>query len=342
MEAKISENPSIYTIFEAGLNHNGDPSIAELLVREAAAAGADAVKFQKRDIPSLATSEMLESTENRFPSLGNTYREVRSKLELSREVYRDLLDLSKELGIDFMVTPFDTASLEFLLDVGVRHFKIASHSVANPRFLKRMSQLDLPVVCSSGMVTQGELDLAIEILSPLGEKLSLLHCTSAYPTLDEDANLLRIPYLRKRYGLRTGYSGHELGKLHTLAAVALGARVVERHVTVDKSLEGFDHQMSMSTSEFCDLVQDIRRLEVILSPVRTEPSPTEQVTRDKYRVSMVAADDLLPGAELLEGHVTYKNPGTGIPASREHEFLGKRLRRFVPVNTLLQEDDFEQ
>ena len=330
-----------YIIFEAGLNHNGDIGLAKELVHAAADSGSDAVKFQKRDIYSLATKEVLDGEELRFPSLGKTYREVRSRLEFDLDQYAELRELAKNLGLDFMVTPFDLPSLSFLLSVGLDAVKIASHSVANPRLLREISTTGLPIVMSSGMVTLHELDNAVGIFTSQSADIAILHCSSEYPTSDEGANLSLINVLMERYGLPTGFSSHEIGITHTLAAVAMGAKVLERHVTISKDLEGFDHKMSMDVQEFASLVSNVRALHTALGDGIKRVTPTEQLTRDKYRVSMVSSRSLKLGEVLDSAMVVYKNPGTGIPAMDEQKYLGRRLRTDVLEDTLLSPDHFE-
>lgn len=331
---------NVKIIFEAGLNHNGNPGLAHGLVEAAHLAGADVVKFQKRDVHSLATRQMLGQPEQRFPSLGTTYEEVRSKLELSRSTYLDLKAQSHDLGLEFMVTPFDKPSLDFLIDVGVDSLKVASHSVANPRLLREIRETGLPVYMSSGMVTLDELDRAVEVFDGY-PSLTLMHCSSEYPTSHEGANLRVLPALRSRYGRDVGFSSHELGALHTLAAVSLGATCLERHVTLDNDLEGFDHRMSMSVESFKHLVEEVRHLEVALGDGVKRITPTEQTTRDKYRVSMVASRNLMAGEVLTEDMICYKNPGTGIPAIEEPKVLGLRMKNQVEADTLISLDDLQ-
>ncbi len=330
----------IYVIFEAGLNHNGDPELAMKLVEAAAECGADAVKFQKRDITSLAISTMLDSAETRFPSLGNTYREVRSKLELSKDVYRQLRDRSHELGLDFMVTPFDSVSLDFILDVGIDSIKVASHSVANPRLLEKISKAKLPVVMSSGMVSLEELDCAVNIFNAAGTDLAILHCSSEYPTEDYGANLGLISTLANRYGRVTGFSGHEIGSLHSVLALGMGAKIIERHVTLKNDLEGFDHKMSMDIENFKLFVKDIRRVPSILGDGVKKITAIEETTRAKYRVSMVSSRNIKKGEVLTQDMLTYKNPGTGLSALQEKHFLGKVVVREIAEDTLISPDFF--
>ena len=331
----------IYIIFEAGLNHNGDPEMALQLVEAAAACGADAVKFQKRDIFALATGEILNSAETRFPSLGKTYREVRSKLELSRDVYQNLRSRSHELGLNFMVTPFDAESLNFILDVGVDSIKVASHSVANPRLLMEISKTKLPVVMSSGMVSLEELDHAVGIFNSAGTDLAILHCSSEYPTEDQGANLQLISTIANRYGRIVGFSGHELGTLQSILALGMGAKIIERHVTLNNNLEGFDHKMSMTVDNFKLFVDDIRRIPIILGDGVKRITKIEEQTRAKYRVSMVSSRSIEKGEVLKKDMIIYKNPGTGLPALEEEQFLGKVFAQAVPKDTLILPEFFD-
>ena len=335
-----SSTNGTYIIFEAGLNHNGSEKLAHELVEAAAKNGANAVKFQKREITALASDEMLGWKEERFPSLGSTYKEVRQKLELSFDTYSSLRSLAHSLNLDFMVTPFDEPSLDFVLSVGVDSLKIASHSVCHPRLIRKVEQTRLPTYMSSGMSTLQELDAAVEFFDGRDD-FCLLHCSSEYPTNDEGANLSLIPWLGSRYKVPIGFSSHENGTLHSLAAVALGASALERHVTLDKNLEGFDHKISMTPSEFGVLVEDVRRLEKAMGEPVKKISSKEQITRDKYRVSLVAARDIKPGEILRPEMVEYKNPGTGIPAIQEQHYLGRRIEQNIQYGTLFTPAHFE-
>lgn len=332
-------NNKTYIIFEAGLNHNGSDELAHSLVRAAADQGADAVKFQKRQIDALASEQMLDWKEERFPSLGSTYRQVREKLELSFETYLSLKSLSHTLNLDFIITPFDEPSFEFVMAVGVDAIKIASHSVGHPRLLQRIRDASMPTYMSSGMSTLEELDNAVGIFEG-DDRFVLLHCSSEYPTSHEGANLSLIPWLKSRYGVPVGFSSHENGSLHSLAAVSLGAVALERHVTLDKNLEGFDHKISMDTEEFGSLVREIRDLEIAMGEPKKVISNQEQLTRAKYRVSLVASRDINVGEQLTPEMLDYKNPGTGIPAIEEQNLLGRRLVRPVKYGSLLSREDF--
>jgi sialic acid synthase SpsE len=330
-----------YIIAEAGLNHNGSLEVAKALIDVAAIAGADAVKFQKRTIEMLAVKSVLDAEDDRFPKFGKTYREIREHLEFSLEEYRELKAYTQAKGLDFIVTAFDTDAVDFLEKLGVDVYKLASHSVTNLELLDYLASLRKPIVLSTGMAELDELDRAIEIIRRHDTPLVLLHCVSAYPTPLADCNLEMIDVLKERYRLPVGYSGHELGYLPTVVAVGMGAQVVERHFTLDKTMVGFDHKMSLEPDELIAMVRDIRNVRKIRGTGQKQVSETEWITRRKYHVSMASAVAIPAGTTLTEVMVSYRNPGTGIPAKLAHTVLGKRAARDISVDELLSVEMFE-
>ena len=330
-----------YVIAEAGLNHNGSVQIAKALIDVAAIAGADAVKFQKRTVEKLAIKSTLDAQDDRFPEFGKTYREIRQHLELSLEEYQELKDYAQSKGLDFMVTAFDTEAVDFLEELGVEVYKLASHSATNLQLLDYLARLRKPTVLSTGMAELEELDRAVEIFRRHDAPLVLLHCVSAYPTPLAECNLAMINVLKSRYGLPVGYSGHELGYLPTIVAVSMGAQMVERHFTLSKTMVGFDHKMSLEPDELIAMVRDIRNVAKICGMGEKRVSETEWVTRRKYHVSMASAVAIKLGSVLSETMVSYRNPGTGIPSKLAHTVLGKRALRDIPADELLSTDMFE-
>lgn len=331
----------VYVVAEIGLNHNGKIEQALQLVDVAVEAGADAVKFQKRDVPSLATGDVLDAADLRFPSMGSTYREIRETHELSFSELELLKDYAASRNVDFFVTPFDIPSLEFLDRLGVDRFKVASHSVTNIPLLKEIGSRGKPVLLSSGMCSIEELDTAVRIFANLDIDLALLHCVSSYPTLPEDTRLDLIQTFLGRYGVRVGYSGHEIGFEPTLFAIAAGARLVERHITLDNDAEGFDHRLSLNPSDFRLLVSRIREIMHMFPGGPKVVTEKEKLTRDKYQVSMVSNGKIPKGEVLSKDKVIFKNPGTGIPPGRMHELVGRIARIDIPDDTLLSPDHFE-
>jgi len=330
-----------YVIAEAGLNHNGSVEIAKKLIDVAAIAGADAVKFQKRTVQKLAIKSVLDAQDDRFPAFGKTYREIREHLELSKEDYRELKAYAEAKEIDFFVTAFDTEAVSFLEDLGVEVYKLASHSLTNVELLECVARLHKPAVLSTGMAELEEVDRAVEIFRRQDTPLILMHCVSAYPTPLAECNLSMIDVLKQRYALPVGYSGHELGYLPTLVAVAMGSQVVERHFTLDKAMVGFDHKMSLEPDELIAMVRDIHNISKIRGTAEKRVSETEWITRRKYHVSMASAMDIPAGKTLTEAMVSYRNPGTGIPPKMAHTLLGKRAIRNIPADELLSLDMFE-
>lgn len=341
MITDLRASPHCFVIGEIGLNHNGSLDIARRLIDLAALAGADAVKLQKRTVDILAVGETLDARDDRFPAFGRTYREIREHLEFSVDQYRELKAYAHQRGLHFMVTAFDTQAVDDLEQVGVDSYKLASHSLTNVELLRYLARLKKPTVLSTGMAELDEVDTAVDILNSSGVPLSLMHCVSSYPTPVAECNLSMMDVLKERYGVPVGYSGHELGYVPTLASVAMGAQLVERHYTLDKAMAGFDHKMSLGPDEMIAMVRDIRAVEASRGTGEKRISDTEWITRRKYHVSMASAQPIAAGAVLLESMVTWRNPGTGIPAKLAHTVLGRRAKRAIAADVLLSPDMFD-
>lgn len=319
----MNKTNECYLIAEAGLNHNGSMKIAKQLIDVASIAGVDAVKFQKRTVNVLAVGTVLEAVDDRFPEFGSTYREIREFLEFDLEQYRELKAYSEEKGLDFIVTAFDIEAVDFLTQAGVDKFKLASHSLTNYGLLEYLSAKNKNTILSTGMSELEEIDRAVEIFTSRKAPLSLMHCVSAYPTPLDECNIEMMNTLSQRYNLPTGYSGHELGYLPTLVAVSKGAKLIERHYTLDKSMVGFDHKISLEPDELILMVKDIKNIRKISGNGEKHVSDTEWITRKKYHVSMVSSVNIAKGAVLTEEMVSYRNPGTGIPSKDAHKIIGK-------------------
>lgn len=330
-----------YVIAEAGLNHNGSLDIAKKLIDVAALAGADAVKFQKRTVEVLAVKEALDAKDDRFPEFGSTYREIREHHEFDLHEYRELKKYAEGKNLDFLVTAFDPPAVDFLEELGVDAYKLASHSATNLELLEYLARLQKPTIMSTGMADLDELDTAVDIFKKHDAPLVLLHCVSAYPTPANECNLEMMTKLSERYGLAVGYSGHEIGYLPSITAVAMGAKLVERHYTLDKTMVGFDHKMSLEPDEFISMVRDIRTVKDIKGAGIKQVSETEWVTRRKYHVSMASACEIKAGQVLTEEMVTYRNPGTGIPAKLAGTVLSKTAKKDISADVLLSVEMFE-
>ncbi|MBF0296622.1 MAG: N-acetylneuraminate synthase family protein [Magnetococcales bacterium] len=328
----------MYIIAEAGLNHNGSLELAKQMVETAAAAGADAVKFQKRTVEILAIGTILDAQDERFPDFGSTYRQIRQHIEFDFNAYVTIREKCRECAIDFLCTAFDIPAVTFLEQLGVNGYKLASHSLGNLPLLHHLAKLGKPVILSTGMAEWDEIDRAVEIFTTNHTPLSLLHCVSIYPTPPEECNLTMIDRLKERYGLPVGYSGHEIGTLPTLAAAAMGATIIERHFTMDRTLPGFDHKISLEPAELTTMIRDLHAIETMRGTGTKRVSEREQITRDKYHVSMVSARPLTKGSILTETDVVYRNPGTGIPPKNANHYLGRPLTRDVPADALIEPD----
>jgi len=325
-----------YIIAEAGLNHNGSMELARNLIDVVASAGADAVKFQKRNVGSLAVGHVLDARDNRFPGLGTTYRQIRERLEFNFEQYQELKEYVESRGLDFLCTPFDHQSVDFLERLGVNSYKVASHSNTNLPLLKEIAAIGKSVYMSTGACTLEELDDAVEVFKSRSIRLTLLHCVSSYPTPVEEVNLGMIDFYRKRYEVPVGYSGHEIGYIPTIAAVALGAAAVERHFTMDKGLAGFDHKLSLEPAELKAMLKDIRAVEESLGITEKSVTEREIITRNKYKVSMASRQAISKGTIITAEMITYKNPGTGIHPRDADKVLGKKAAVDIPEDVLIQ------
>lgn len=333
----IGEGRPVFVIAEIGLNHNGELEIAKKLIDAAADSGCDAVKFQKRDVDNLAVGSVLDAADGRFPAFGSTYRQIREHMEFDLGEFETLIAHAKARSIPFFCTPFDLASYDFLEALGMTSYKLASHSLTNLPLIAHAAGRRKPVILSTGMATLEEVDRAVSVFKEAGCPMALLHCVSSYPTPLEQANLRVMDTLRARYGVPVGYSGHEVGSLATLAAVARGACIVERHITLDTKMMGFDHKLSIDPAQLKQCVADIRAIESAFGDGEKRLLPVEQITRDKYHVSWVSRCAIPAGTVIGEDMLTLKNPGTGIPAAQKDRVVGRRAKADIPVDVLLQE-----
>jgi sialic acid synthase SpsE len=338
--SRISVNNSnVYIIGEIGLNHNGSIEIAKKLIDIACNAGCDAVKFQKRTVEKLAVNETLNSLDSRFPEFGKTYKEIRNFLEFDFDDYQNLKEYTEDRGLDFFVTAFDLDAVDFLEKLNIQIYKIASHSVTNLGLLEYLSSKNKPVIMSTGMADMVEISTAVNILKDK-VPLYLMHCVSAYPTPENECNLRMLDVLNLSYKVPVGYSGHELGYFPTIIAVARGAKLIERHITLDKKMNGFDHKISLEPDELNVMIKEVRRIEEILGSGNKNISATEMITRDKYHVSMASACPIKKGTVLSSEMVNFRNPGTGIPYKEAYKVMGKIAVHDIDQDVLLNVEMF--
>lgn len=335
LDKKVGGNNPCFIIGEVGLNHNGSLELAKKIIDSAVAAGCDAVKFQKRDVANLATEEILDAKDNRFPDFGKTYGEIREFLEFNKEQYVELMDYAKKKKIAFFCTAFDINSAKFLQDINIKAFKIASHSLTNLPFIKYIAKTKIPTILSTGMGRLDQVDKAVNIFLKNNCPLVLMHCVSEYPTLPESVNLKIINIYQRRYAIPIGFSGHEIGYLPTLGAVFIGAKVIERHITLDTEMTGFDHKLSLEPVQLKKMVADIRIAEKCLGTGEKKVSPVEMITANKYHVSAISKKNIKAGEKLKESMIIYKNPGTGISPDEIDKIIGKKAIQNIPQDKLL-------
>jgi N,N'-diacetyllegionaminate synthase len=330
-------NP-IVIIAEAGVNHNGQLSLAKKLADAAAAAGADYVKFQTFE-PEALVSRFAQKADYQKKATGEEEAQLAMlrKLALTKEEFVSLKTYCNEVGISFLSTPFDLGSIDFLYELGLSFWKVPSGEITNLPYLRKIAKTGMPVVLSSGMCDLTEIDAALNVLTQNGAgDVTLLHCNTEYPTPYEDVNLRAMQEMRTRFSLPVGYSDHTLGIAVPIAAAALGACVIEKHFTLDKTMEGPDHQASLSPQELADMVRAIRTVEAALGSDVKACSPSERKNRDIARKSIVAARDITQGEVFGEANLTAKRPGNGISPMRWDEVVGKRAKKSFLKDELIE------
>jgi len=322
-----SQKNKVYIIAEAGVNHNGSIDSALEMVNVAKKCGADAIKFQtfKTELNVSKHSKLAEYQENANINASGQL-EMLKKLELSREDFVLIKKKCDECNIDFISTPDDEWSIQLLLELNVKYIKIASAEIDNLPFLRTVGQTKKTIILSTGMSTLGEVERAINALKESGaQDIILLHCTSNYPTNPSDVNLLSMKTLAFAFQLKVGYSDHTLGWDAAIIATTLGAEIIEKHFTLDKTLPGPDHQASADPNEFSQYVKIIRKTELMLGDGIKRPQINEHSMRSSMRRSLVAAANLKKGEILKIDHINFKRPGTGISPSHIDLVLGKKL-----------------
>ncbi len=316
-----------FVIAEAGVNHNGDMGLARELVDAARSAGADAVKFQSFKADRLASKTTPKAEyQKRLTGGDESQLEMLRRLELSEADHRDLLAYCSKQEILFLSSPFDVLSADLLCELGLLALKIPSGEITNLPFLKHVASQKRPLILSTGMSTLGEVGRAVEVIDQHGAPgLVLLHCVSNYPADPAQCNLRAMETMRAEFEKPVGYSDHVLGNEVALAAVALGATVVEKHFTLDRGLPGPDHQASLEPEELAALVAGIRTVQSALGDGSKVPAPSERANRELARKSLVAAQPIKAGTILRRELIAAKRPGTGIPPGELHDLIGARI-----------------
>ncbi len=324
-------------IAEAGVNHNGDIEIAKKLIVKAKECGADIVKFQTAKLDSLV-SKTAKMAEYQKENIGKeeSQKEMLSKLLLSFETFEELADYCKEVGIQFLSTPFDIESIQFL-DSMQNIWKVPSGEITNYPYLVEIARTGKDIILSTGMSTLQEVEEALNVLRQNGAgEIILLHCTTNYPTPMQDVNLRAMLTLKEKFGCKIGYSDHTQGIEVPIAAVALGATVIEKHFTLDKNMEGPDHKASIEPDEFAQMVKSIRNIEKALGNGEKTPSQSEIANIAVARKSIIALKEIKAGEVFSEENITTKRPGTGINPMRWNEILGQKAKRDFAEDELIE------
>ena len=328
---------SVYVIAEAGVNHNGDFDLACRLVDAAKKAGADCIKFQTFVSEKLVSRNAQKAEYQKDTTGDGSQVDMLKKLELSFDDFRRLKTYCESVGITFLSTPFDFESIEFLNSLDMPFWKIPSGEITNYPYLVTLARTGKPVILSTGMCDMKEIADAIRVLRDNGtSQITLLHCNTEYPTPFEDVNLNAMKTMRDTFGLEVGYSDHTKGIEVPIAAVALGATVIEKHFTLDRQMPGPDHKASLEPDELAAMVSAIRHIEAAVGSGRKEPSPSERKNIPVARKSIVAKREIRCGEELTEDNITVKRPGTGISPMSWQEVLGTKAVRDFEEDELIE------
>jgi N-acetylneuraminate synthase len=330
----------VFIIAEAGVNHNGDLEVAKKLIDVAVEAGADAVKFQTFKT-ELCVSKGAKKAEYQVENTGNaeeTQFDMVKKLELTNQNHYELINYCRTKNIMFLSTPFDHDSIKLLNDLGLEIFKIPSGEITNLPYLRHIGSLNKKVILSTGMANLGEIESALDILSLAGtkkENITVLHANTEYPTPIEDVNLKAMVTIGNVFGVKFGYSDHTLGIEVPVAAVALGANVIEKHFTLDKNMDGPDHKASLEPDELKAMICAIRNITKALGDGIKKPSKSELKNMQVVRKSIVASRDIKIGEILDENNLAVKRPGNGISPMRWDAIIGMVAKKSYKEDELI-------
>ncbi len=337
----------VIIIAEAGVNHNGDIETAKKLIDAAAQANADYVKFQTfktENLVSLTAKKADYQQKNMNDVVSNTQFEMLKKLELSIEQHHELIEYCKLKKIQFLSTAFDLESIDLLNSLGIDLFKIPSGEITNLPYLKKIGALNKKVIVSTGMCVMSEIQDAIDVLIKSGtpkEKITVLHCTTDYPTAMEDVNLNAMLTIQKKLNVPIGYSDHTLGIEVPIAAVAMGATIIEKHFTLDKTLPGPDHKASLEPEELKLMVESIRNIEKALGSIEKKPSETEKKNILVARKSIHINKTINEGDKITEDDLICLRPGDGISPMELENIVGKNVTTNLVVGDKLKWEDLK-
>ena len=322
---------SVLIIAEAGVNHNGSLDLAKKLIDAACSVGADAVKFQTFKATNLATKNSQKAAyQKRTTNKEETQFDMLKKLELDKKNHEELIDYCKNKKIIFLSSPFDIESIDLLNDLGLKIFKIPSGEITNLPYLKHIGKFNKRIILSTGMSNIDEIKSALDILMNSGTKknnITILHANTEYPTPMKDVNLKAMVSIGKEFDIKFGYSDHTMGIEVDIAAVAMGATCIEKHFTLNSNMKGPDHKASLEPSQFKEMVEKIRNIELALGDGIKKPSQSEIQNIDIVRKSIVAKTKINKGDILNENNLTTKRPGNGINPMKWDELIGTKSKK---------------
>ena len=326
-------------IAEAGVNHNGSLETALKLVDAAAHAGADYVKFQTFKSDKIVTNSGKTADYQKENTKADSQLDMLRRLELPYEDFKLISDHCREKGIGFLSTPFDDESIDFLSSIHMDYMKVPSGEITNLPYLRKIAQQKLPVILSTGMCTLADVENALQVLYDGGISrydITVLHCNTQYPTPYSDVNLRAMVTMREAFGVNIGYSDHTPGIVVPIAAVALGATVIEKHFTLDKTMEGPDHIASLNPDELAEMVKGVRHVSMALGSQFKRVTPSEKKNMTAARKSIVAATDIKKGEQFTEENLTVKRPGNGISPMQWDSVIGRTALRNYKSDELIE------
>ena len=329
----------VFIIAEAGVNHNGSVELAKKLIDVAVGSGVDAVKFQTFKAENLVSQNAQKADyQKKTTDKKESQFDMIKKLELDIDTHKELISYCNEKGIMFLSTPFDHDSIDMLNELGLEIFKIPSGEITNLPYLRHIGSLNKEVILSTGMADLGEIEDALDVLTNVGtniDSITVLHANTMYPTPMEDVNLKAMQTIGTVFNVAYGYSDHTLGIEVDVAAVAMGASIIEKHFTLDKTMEGPDHKASLEPDELKEMIKAIRNIELALGSSVKKPSPSEKPNMEIARKSIVANKAIKKGEIFTEINLTIKRPGTGINPMRWDEIVGMVAIRDYKMDELI-------
>lgn len=336
----VGEDYPTYIIAEIGQNHNGEVRLAKKLIDMAVDCGANAVKFQKRDIPSELTKKAFDRPYDNSNSFGKTYGEHRMFLELDESEHLEVKEYAQAKGITYFCTPCDILSVELLERINCPFYKVASRDLTNIPLLESLSKTGKPVIISTGMASLDDIDEAIKVIKPKKENFAILQCTSEYPCALENVNLKVMDTLKKKYGYVTGFSDHTSGVVVSTTASVMGASIIEKHITLDRTMKGTDQPGSLEKAGLSKLVEYIRASELVMGDGIKVVNPVTEAAKIKLARSVTSAIAIKKGTVLTEEMTCLKSPGDGIKWVNRNLIIGKKALINIEADVTLREEDF--